>query len=184
MKKYEAFKSKKISAPELHAILEKAKTSFTNIPVDIEGLIRFLEIEIDTKPDFKKMKVLGSISIKENRPVIWVNRISNQMEERKRFTLAHELGHFMMHIAPLSHWSTETGFLDKEIGFNRDDDWNHDEMEANRFAAQLLMPSDAVEREYRQVGTEDKTKVIENLAQKFQVSKLAMKYRLETLGLM
>lgn len=181
MKRYEAFRNRKISARELHAILKNTDIQLTP-PVDIEGIIQYLDIEIDTKPNFKKMKVLGSININNSKPIIWVNRMANQMEERKRFTLAHELGHYMLHIAPLTHWENTTGFSDNKIGFNRDDEWNHEEMEANGFAAQLLMPSEYVKKEFEELSGSSIQK-LEKLASIFYVSKLAMKYRLETLGL-
>ncbi|MDO8453025.1 MAG: ImmA/IrrE family metallo-endopeptidase [Sulfurimonas sp.] len=182
MEKYEAFKNKKISAEELHAILHKANNPFP-YPVNIDNLIKFLNIQIEVKPDFTKMKVLGSISIKNNKPIIWVNKIANQMEERRRFTLAHELGHFMLHIAPLSSWDNKT-FEDPEIGFNRDDKWDYQEMEANNFAAQLLIPEDALNVEYQKIHNLDTATKIDKLSKIFNVSKIAMKYRLESVGLL
>ena len=181
MKNYEFFKEKTVSATELHGILEKSGMKF-EIPIDIEKLIKYLDIPINTRPDFTKIKVLGSISVKDNEPVIWINKIANQMEERKRFTLAHELGHYMLHIAPLSSWD-DTIFIDEKIGFNRDDEWDYREMEANGFAAQLLMPAEAVRNEFPVEYKEHSEKATEVLAETFNVSKMAMKYRLESLGL-
>ncbi|MBD3797205.1 MAG: ImmA/IrrE family metallo-endopeptidase [Campylobacterales bacterium] len=180
MKNFERFRNKRVSAAELHALLEKAGMSFKP-PVDIEALIKKLDITIDSKPDFRKIKVLGSITIKNSEPVIWINRMANQLETRKRFTLAHELGHFMLHLAPLEAWSNTTGFNDETIGFNRDDEWDYQEMEANRFAAQILMPIDYVKVEYEKL--KGKSTLVEEMADYFNVSKLAMKYRLESLEL-
>jgi Zn-dependent peptidase ImmA (M78 family) len=64
-------------------------------------------------------------------PVIVINgRFSN---DRKRFTLAHELGHIVMH-------------LSREFMFDESRDR---ENEANRFASEFLMPSDAIEDSLR-----------------------------------
>ncbi len=180
MKNFELFRNKSVSATELHALLEKSGKPFSP-PVDINELIKTLDISIDTRPDFKKIKVLGSISIKDNAPIIWINRIANQQETRKRFTLAHELGHYMLHLAPMKSWDKTDGFIDEKIGFNRDQEWDYKEMEANRFAAQILMPVDYVQLEYGKRKGSDK--IVEELANFFNVSKIAMKYRLESLEL-
>lgn len=178
MPKYDVFKDKKVNAEELYTILKNANYPMTP-PIDIDGLIKFLDIQIENKPDFKKMKILGSISIKNGNPVIWVNKIANPIEERRRFTMAHELGHFMLHIAPLSSWDNKT-FEDDEIGFNRDDKWDYKEMEANNFAAQLLMPKEAFSTLL--FDGEKPEERVDRLSKEFHVSKIAMKYRLESLG--
>lgn len=59
-------------------------------------------------------------------PLIVINE--NMPNDRKRFTLAHELGHILMHLSPDFIVSS---YKDKEI-------------EANSFAAEFLMPSDAI----------------------------------------
>lgn len=181
MKNYEAFRKKSISAPELHGILEKSNMPF-DVPVKIEKLIEFLDIKIENKPDFTKMKVLGSIRIEDNKPIIWINKIANQLNERRRFTLAHELGHYMLHLAPLASWNNEA-FIDEKIGFNRDDEWDHREMEANGFAAQLLMPAHIVRDKVNSYTKKNLPLDIEKISNEFEVSKVAMKYRLESLGI-
>lgn len=180
MKNFEVFRNESVSATELHALLDKSGKAFPP-PVDIEGIIKTLDISIETRPDFKKIKVLGSISIKDNAPVIWINRIANQQETRKRFTLAHELGHYMLHLAPMTSWNPKDGFIDEKIGFNRDEEWDYKEMEANRFAAQILMPIDYIKKEHEK--RKGSGRIIEELASFFNVSKIAMKYRLESLEL-
>jgi Zn-dependent peptidase ImmA (M78 family) len=72
---------------------------------------------------------------KEGKPVIIVN--SNELsEERKRFTIAHELGHFLLH-------SPSPQYIDKHKVYFRDSDSstgeNIMEIQANQFAAELLM---------------------------------------------
>src|SRR5258708_7744648 len=73
-------------------------------------------------------------------PIIGVNK--NHALSRKRFTIAHELGHLLLHTKNGVH-------LDQAIVQMRDarasaglDD---EEMEANRFAAELLMPRSFLE---------------------------------------
>ena len=94
--------------------------------------------------------------------------------ERKRFTCAHELGHFV--------YRAETGSADDyEYTDLRDDlaslGINTEEMFANRFAGALLMPADHV----RQFVSEKAPTVI--MARRFGVSEEAMNMRLRMLGL-
>ncbi|PHQ30184.1 helix-turn-helix domain-containing protein [Leeuwenhoekiella nanhaiensis] len=62
-------------------------------------------------------------------PIIIINK--NFPNDRKRFTLAHELGHILMHI-----WG------DFPIPKHRDEKTK--EIEANRFAAEFLMPEEGI----------------------------------------
>ncbi|BCE02406.1 ImmA/IrrE family metallo-endopeptidase [Marinicellulosiphila megalodicopiae] len=93
---------------------------------------------------------------------------------RKRFTLAHELGHYV-------HRLERGHFDDQEIDHvdhrNQDSRKGSDEEEisANRFAASLLMPA-------QKVKSLCKHKVdVYQLSEFFKVSTSAMKYRLNTL---
>ena len=53
-----------------------------------------------------------------------------------------------------------------------------DEIEANQFSAALLMPEDHLTKDFAKVRS------IKRLAEKYNVSKTAMEYRLVNLGLM
>lgn len=105
---------------------------------------------------------------------------SHDGPQRKRFTAAHELGHFLIHRDLLKQHK----HLDRLYGeaANRDTsrplDYQH-EVQANNFAASLLMPKQTIEREIA-AGTD----TIHDLALKFDVSRLAMEYRLKSLGLL
>lgn len=95
--------------------------------------------------------------------VIFVNK--NDLSVRKRFTVAHELGHYFLH----------EGKAMVSFRGGRGDD----ETEANRFAAELLMPEDLVRKDHR-----GRPAVIpRSMAEVFQVSTSAMEIRLEQLGL-
>lgn len=155
-------------------------------PIDVEAIIKRLNIKYEIKPNFKQIQVTGSISVQNGEPYIWVNPMKNTSSERKRFTLAHELGHFMLHMAPLENLNAFNPINDKTISFNRDDNWDYTEMEANNFAAQLLMPSELIKNKVKQLITEDrritKNQLIESLAKTFHVSISAMEFRLKKLG--
>jgi len=87
---------------------------------------------------------------------------------RKRFTVAHELGHFA-----LGHEDAP-----RDAG-NFYASADPRERQANRFAAELLMPASLVRHYY----TSGIATTVEELARTFGVSKDAMGYRLINLGL-
>lgn len=101
-------------------------------------------------------------------PVIRYNREDPLV--RKRFTVAHEIGHFVLghDNAPRDN-STMFGTSVREPI----------ERAANQFAAELLMPADAV----RKVALSGKFGSVDELADAFKVSKVAMNYRLTNLRL-
>lgn len=70
---------------------------------------------------------------KQVRPTIYIN--SNCPDTRQRFTLAHEIGHIVI------PWHTGTVVSHLEPGSD-DSDYSLMEQEANRFAAELLMPTE------------------------------------------
>jgi len=100
-------------------------------------------------------------------------RFGRVYEQRRRFLIAHHLGHHLLghherlHIHFTSH---------SEQGEPPDHDWRH-EREANEFAAELLMPEGIVRRA---VGEEEP---VERMAERFLVTPLMLAYRLIGLGL-
>lgn len=114
-------------------------------------------------------------------PVIGVN--SAHPPTRKRFTMAHELGHLTLHPKDGIH-------MDEAVIQRRDErasEGTHDEeIEANRFAAELLMPRDFLEADIAQMGKflVDDDEQIQALARRYEVSVQAMTIRLNTLGLL
>jgi hypothetical protein len=117
---------------------------------------------------------------------------------RRRFTAAHELGHYLLHFLPRLHATRdpETHLMqvdedetvrEEEKG-TEEDVWSLAEMErqANRFAAELLMP-EAVCREVRenyasQFGTTARF-LEHHLAGDLLVSREAVRWRLRSLNL-
>jgi Zn-dependent peptidase ImmA (M78 family) len=90
-------------------------------------------------------------------------------EQRRRFTIAHEIGHFVLHPHRLA---PERG------GASGNTAWQQQEREADQFAAELLMPEDLV-REAVVLHGPDAAR----LADQFGVSRQAMQARLRWLGL-
>ncbi len=72
----------------------------------------------------------------------WVIILNINVENirRQRFTIAHEIGHFMC------HRNLKTEFIDNHLSLNNFSDKL--ETEANLFAAWLLMPANIIESEF------------------------------------
>jgi len=108
----------------------------------------------------------GRILMKENSGIITVDS-SITFLPKKKFILAHELGHFEL------HRKLKKGFSDNDETLNHSyqTNFNTEEVEANEFAAEFLMPTELFHKECK-----DKIfshKVIEHLSNRFQVSKTA-----------
>lgn len=113
----------------------------------------------------------GAIIELEDGPVIAVN--SDQFVGRQRFTIAHELGHHLLRHHDRFHIDlADPSAVGEPPGYN----WRH-EREANEFAAGVLMPAALVRRSV------DETADARALADTFEVSPLAMTYRLRNLGI-
>ena len=106
-------------------------------------------------------------------------------KKRQRFTIAHEIGHLRLH-------QGRPMFVDREVRVDRRDRTasrgvDTEEIAANRFAAELLMPEEMVFAAVAQVSLPQErggsAAIIARLAEKFDVSEQAMEYRLANLGL-
>jgi hypothetical protein len=105
------------------------------------------------------------------RSEIWVSQ--HEPWERRRFSIAHEVGHHILHAASGGAVFCRAGDLRPDP----DSPEHLREREANRFAAELLMPADLVEREVNHHGPDPL-----RLCEIFRVSDLAMGFRLVNLG--
>lgn len=145
------------------------------------ALTRYWDKQIPVRPDLMVERIDGlqiryadladdSGSIKYDgdidKYIIAVNK--RHHKNRQRFTIAHELGHYM-----LKHVSKKDGIM------YRNDDSNPYEIEANTFAAEILMPAAVI----RNMIFEQDIITVEELAHKLWVSEQAMFYRLRNLGL-
>jgi Zn-dependent peptidase ImmA (M78 family) len=92
---------------------------------------------------------------------------SGEAETRRRFTLAHELGHWVCHC--LDGHDDPVFCRHQDIGSSADRSL---EREANVFAAELVMPEAEVRAAFAEQGG------IKELATTFGVSPLAMQWRL------
>lgn len=101
---------------------------------------------------------------------------------RRRFALAHELGHYLL------HYGESRVFVDSPTVFSRDgiaaQGVDRQEREANAFAAELLMPEQVLVGMIRQQPLDAfDERAVQSLAVKFGVSAHALTIRLTVLGL-
>ncbi|MCC6901252.1 MAG: ImmA/IrrE family metallo-endopeptidase [Polyangiaceae bacterium] len=100
-------------------------------PVPVEDVLRgFAKIEIDNLPGSADAIVLRKTG---SRPLVVVStRIASN---RRRFTLAHELGHIVL------PWQVGSAFCHPQVTYIARDDFHVElEAQANRFATELLVP--------------------------------------------
>ncbi len=116
--------------------------------------------------------VSGFLIELESGPVIGFNR-SQWSHGRQRFTIAHELGHYLLRHHDNFHIDVASAVAHGEAP---DYNWR-DERAANEFAAELLMPAPVVLAAARQV------EAVRELARLFEVSQEAMGFRMINLGL-
>lgn len=110
---------------------------------------------------------------------------------RQRFTIAHELGHALLHrfAAPHADTSFKVRFRDATSSKGN----TREEIEANQFAAELLMPAHLLLTELERIQGEitfdyveemdaKATKLLAKLARKFEVSVQALSFRIANLA--
>lgn len=96
---------------------------------------------------------------------------------RQRFTIAHELGHALLHAN--EHYDRE--FRRDHMSSSAVDP---DEMDANAFAASLLMPADWVREKWAETTDLLDDQWLGRTARQFGVSSQSLMYRLENLTLL
>lgn len=154
-------------------------------PVDIENLIANVGLFLDPEADLPA-GISGHIKCEDGAYVIRANR--NEHIYRRRFTMAHELGHFVLH----------RSILDRAGGVNDSTMYRTEksaplynmhiqpihEQQANSFAANLLMPTELVKEVWNaEAENEQGPPTLTEMHRAFHVSPSAMRWRLKNLGL-
>ncbi|MFP5976632.1 ImmA/IrrE family metallo-endopeptidase [Enterobacter mori] len=125
-----------------------------------------LKVKLATLP----ANISGEIKEVEGVVTIRINR--HDVKARQRYTLAHEIAHFLLH----RHLLRE-GISDDVL--YRSSQSGDIEAEANRLAADIIMPSSHIDKIY-QIHFKGKKDAIlyELMAESLAVSVIALKYRL------
>ena len=163
------------------------------IPVRIEDIVAAFEIRLepfnqtqeqiaDLRNAIKHTKsdnILwdidnGMITYDEEEEVFVIHYNNQKPRTRQRFTIAHELAHFLVHREEI----VKNGHLarGKTSGYT-----NGKEAQANFLAAEILMPMDKIKEKVKEIketqGTNDSVPIAK-IAKEFEVSAQAMEIRL------
>jgi len=149
----------------------------SSAPVDLKAIFRDLGITYEER--CMSGGASGSITRSGDDFIIAVN--SMESDNRQRFTAAHELAHYLLHRDLMGDGKKMHHHIDSLYGGGEPDGdvvfKRTHEIQANRIAAQIVMPAQLVVQEYKRKPD------AATLANKFGVSKAAMEIRLKTLGL-
>lgn len=148
-----------------------------NLPVDVKAIAEAYNITVRTEP--LEDAVSGLLVVKDGHSTIGINEL--HPASRQRFTIAHELGHFLL------HRTVSNVFIDAAPVFFRDEASSEgslrQEIEANAFAAELLMPEQFLRQRlaHQPLDAFDEG-AMRDLAAEFGVSLQALTIRLTRLG--
>ena len=149
----------------------------TTAPVPVERIARRLDVQVRYAP--LDGEISGMSFIKDGVSIIGVNNLHHP--NRQRFTLAHELGHVILHAAELErqvHLDRGSLYRDAVSSTGRD----ARERVSNAFASELLIPAALLEKVAGARFDLEDEELVGRLARKFRVSVAAMHFRLHRLG--
>jgi len=145
----------------------KDLTKGVEYPIDVVEIAKKLGFDVYLS-DFDDPNIAGMVINSQNNKNIYVNK--DDIPQRQRFTIAHEIGHIVL------HHSNDASF--QEVDFRNTNELpSQKEIEANAFAAALLMP------EKLAIKVWEKLQDVDDFADYFKVSKSAGAIRLMNLGL-
>lgn len=147
-------------------------------PVPIDKIVKGHGIIVCPLPGSDE--VSGAIIRRDGKAVIAINPAHHP--NRQRFTLAHEFAHFLLHEGNIDEHVDDLDFRVNWRNAESAKAINWEEIAANQFAAELLMPTDFVRQDLNTIGQVDSNS-IQLLASRYGVSKLAMEIKLTNMGL-
>lgn len=138
-----------------------------DIPVKVGALAKALglRVVIASLP----LNISGLIQPDEDGYVIKVNRFESK--GRQRFTIAHEIAHYLLHRDKISSGVVDSVLYRSKLS-------SRAEAEANKLAADIVMPKEAVLEALQDHSGRMEEAVISDLASQFGVSRQAMEIRL------
>jgi Zn-dependent peptidase ImmA (M78 family) len=149
---------------------------------DVEGLARTLGLTVQRTGDIPA-GVSGVLVTRQDRS--WICVREDEPSQRQRFTMAHELGHWYLNHQSQDgrHVHVNRGTMVSMRGRLASEGVDDKEVEANQFAAELLMPGQEVRDEVLKLPRPLREQDISDLAEHFDVSAQAMSFRLRNLRL-
>lgn len=154
---------------------------FTRPPIDVERVAKHLHLEIAYAELGED--VSGLLISKGDKTAIAIQ--ASDAPNRKRFTIAHEIGHFYLRhqFEPGEHVHVDHGHVITPRNSRSSTGVDPKEIEANQFAACLLMPTRLLEARIKALRIRSlRDSHVTYLANEFEVSEQAMTIRLSTLG--
>ncbi|GGE93963.1 ImmA/IrrE family metallo-endopeptidase [Sphingomonas prati] len=152
---------------EHRSILDRYKNM---VPVPVGKLAQELGIQVNLA--LLSPNISGLIEPNSETPSgfhIRVNRY--EIPERQRFTIAHEIAHFLLHRDYIKNGIVDNVMYRSGLSSKR-------ETEANRLAAEIVMPRAALDEALENLGGKKDDASAMQLAKIFRVSLPAMKVRL------
>jgi Zn-dependent peptidase ImmA (M78 family) len=139
-------------------------------PVPVDKIAKNLGVKLR----YGRLGEVSGLLVRTNESAtIGVN--VTQMRVRQRFTIAHELGHLLLHQGIWSH--KDEGFLVNFRSAKSSEATNVEEIEANFFAASILIPKQFLDQD-NAIRALDSDTAVRDLARKYNVSRHAMSLRL------
>jgi Zn-dependent peptidase ImmA (M78 family) len=154
---------------------------FKKAPIDLQLVAKRLRLKVvylDLGED-----ISGLLISKGDSTLIAVQESDHP--NRQRFTIAHEIGHFHLRhqFEPGEHVHVDRGHIITPRNSKSSTGVDLKEIEANQFAACLLMPSKLLLERIKALKVKSLCDDdVEKLAGEFKVSEQAMTIRLSTLG--
>jgi len=169
---------------EATRVLQANKITSFPIPVKRLAAEHAHVLYEDMEDEISGMLIPLSKPSTEKQWAIVVNRA--HVPSRQRFTIAHELGHLLLHGYTSPH--ADRGYKLRFRNSTSAEGSVLEEVEANQFAAELLMPEDLLlgklvdeGLEYVPVGDDDDDPRLTKLARELKVSRQALAIRLSNL---
>lgn len=117
--------------------------------------------------------ISGEIRPGANGFVIRINR--HDPAKRQRFSVAHELAHFLLHADQIGTGISDDVLYRSSLSDRR-------EAQANRLAADILMPDDLVRQQVEAAHEKGVGDLVLFLAEEFAVSEAAIRIKLDQIG--
>jgi hypothetical protein len=146
---YEFFKCDFVSKQEIWQKAEDFRKTYCydlNLPINMEYITeQRLGLNIEPKHYIKEFPSIDAYLKSDLSGIVVDNAqymdTKNRYERRLRFSLAHEVGHFVLHEDILKHFEIRTPAQYYNFITNRDDkEYKSFEWQANEFAGRLLVP--------------------------------------------
>lgn len=136
------------------------------LPIKVGAIAK--ELGIIVKKATLSAGISGEIKETDGEVIVRINR--HDVKERQRFTIAHEIAHFLLHRDKIGDGITDDVLYRSDLS---------DEMEAqaNRLAADIVMPWHLIQARLRVMQGKKAEEKIEIVAGEAEVSVTAMKIR-------